>query len=80
MLTTVDNPFDPSTQFDDWYDFDTRLGYNTVNLLSRFTLDSEELNDELRSLAIQNAIDEVVRLNPTGMHRKIPYIEKNEVV
>ena len=29
MLTTIDNPFNPFTNFDDWYAFDTSKGYNT---------------------------------------------------
>lgn len=78
ILTTVDNPFDPSSQFDEWYDFDTRMGYNTVGLLSEFTYDSDELSDEQRMSAIQAGIDEVLRLNPTGMHRKVPYVKKEK--
>ena len=80
MLTTVDNPYDPQKEFDEWYDFDLRMGYNTVNLLARFTYDSDEFSDEMRSQAIQTAIDEVIKLNPMGVHRKVPFIETNTTV
>lgn len=29
MLTTEDNPFDPFTQYDEWYAFDYEKGYHT---------------------------------------------------
>ena len=35
MLTTVDNPFDPFTRFDEWLEYDTHMGYNTAAFLDR---------------------------------------------
>ena len=29
MLTTVDNPYDPYTQYDEWLSYDEQAGYNT---------------------------------------------------
>lgn len=72
VLTTIDNPFHPSTEFDEWYDFDTRHGYHTVALLARFAVTSDELGEEENRRSIQRAIDDIVRLNPDGIHRKIP--------
>jgi len=71
MLTTVDNPFDPFTQFNEWLAYDRRLGYNTPSLLARVCHTSDELTDADQSLAIQQAIDEIVRENVSGVHRKV---------
>jgi hypothetical protein len=71
MLTTVDNPFDPFTQFDEWMAYDHQLGYNTPSLLARIAKTSDELSDVDQSLAIQQAIDEIVDENVSGMHRKV---------
>jgi hypothetical protein len=71
MLTTVDNPFDPFIQFDEWYQWDVSAGYNTAALLARITKSSSELSEPDQALAIQQAIDEIVEENVTGMFRKV---------
>jgi hypothetical protein len=72
MLTTMDNPFDPFTQFDEWYQFDESSGYNTTQYLARLTRSSPDLSEADQSVAIENAIDEVVRENINGMYKKVP--------
>ena len=71
MLTTVDNPFDPFTEYDDWLAFDLRAGYNTNALLARIVITSDELSDADQSVAIDAAIDEIVKYNVSGKHRKV---------
>jgi len=71
MLTTVDNPFDPWTEWDEWYAFDTRHGYHTAGLLARIVITSDELSDADQVLAIQSGIEEIVRENVSGMHTKV---------
>ena len=71
MLTTVDNPFDPSTDYDEWDAFDRAHGYNTSGLLARIVVTSDQLSDEDQSQAIEQAIDEIVRENSLGIYRKI---------
>lgn len=71
MLTTSDNPFDPFTQFDQWYAFDTQRGYNTSAYLARIVRSSDELSEPDQQLAMEWAIDEIVRLNIRGVYMKI---------
>lgn len=71
MLTTVDNPFDPFTQFDDWYAFDEAAGYRTTAFLGRVVRSSDELSEADQSLAIEVAIDEIVQENVLGLYRKV---------
>ena len=63
MLTTMDNPFDPFTQFDEWYAFDVQAGYNSCALLDRVSLASDELSDDDQDLANTSAIDAIIREN-----------------
>lgn len=71
MLTTYDNPYDPFTQFDEWYAYDVRLGYHTPGLLARVSHSSADLSPADEFLAVQDAIDEIVRENVSGVHRKV---------
>lgn len=71
MLTTVDNPFDPWTQWDEWFAYDMNSGYNTPGLLARVARSSSELSDADQHHAIQSAIEEIVRENLSGVHRKV---------
>lgn len=71
MLTTVDNPFDPFTSFEEWLAYDTAMGYNTPSLLGRIAKVSDELSEPDQALAVQLAIDEIVRENVSGMFRKV---------
>jgi len=71
MLTTVDNPFDPFRQFESWQRFDENKGYFTCSYLARIAMASDELSDPDEALAIESAIDEIVRLNVLGLYRKV---------
>ena len=71
MLTTVDNPFNPFTHFDEWNTFDQMNGYHTTALLGRVIITSHSLSEVDESFAIELAIDEIVRENVSGMHKKV---------
>lgn len=71
MLTTLDNPYDPFKQFDDWYRWDVEKGYNSCAYLARIAAYSDDLSDEDRIQVIEDAIDEICRMNLTGNYKKV---------
>jgi hypothetical protein len=71
MLTTVDNPFDPFTDYDAWYSWDAAAGYHTPGLLARIVITSDELSDADQHVAVEDAIDEIVRENVLGVYKKV---------
>jgi hypothetical protein len=71
MLTTVDNPFDPFTQFDEWLAYDTKMGYHSASFLDRIAKVSHELSAPDQQIAIQDAIDEIISENVSGMWKKV---------
>jgi hypothetical protein len=82
MLTTIDNPFSPFAQFDEWMAFDTEKGYDTCNYLARIAKTSDELSDEANDLAITRAQDEIVELNILGIYKKVAskdYKDQSEI-
>ena len=71
MLTTIDNPFDPFTQYDEWEVFDKDMGYHSFALLDRIVKTSNELSQEEEDTAIDLAIDEIIEYNITGKYKKV---------
>ena len=71
LVTTIDNPFNPFTQFDDWYRFDNDHGYHTCEYLARIAKTSIDLDDEAYANAVNEAVDEIVRLNINGLYKKV---------
>lgn len=71
MLTTEDNPFDPFDQWDAWHAWDTSHGYHTSGLLARIATTSDDLSEIDQARAIRLAMDEIVSLNVSGMHKLV---------
>ena len=71
MITTTDNPYNPFTQFDEWYAFDESKGYHTCSYLARITRSAPDLSEVDDDLAQEQAIDEIVELNILGIYRKV---------
>lgn len=71
FLTTLDNPYDYFTQFDEWNAFDTAKGYNTCGYLARIALTSTEMSDKDYEAAVEDAVNEALRLNITGNYKKV---------
>lgn len=71
MLTTIDNPFNPFTDYDEWLSFDREKGYYTNELLARVSNASDELSDEDNESIIREAMEEICRYNVSGVHRMI---------
>lgn len=70
-LTTVDNPYDPFEQFNEWFLFDVEKGYNSCAYLDRIAHTSDQLSDEENNLEIARAIDEIIRYDPFNIYRKV---------
>lgn len=71
MLTTLDNPWNPWTHWDDWYAYDEQAGYHTNSFLARVVITSDELSEADQDLAIEQAIEEIVELNPLGIYMRV---------
>jgi len=71
LLTTIDNPFNPFIEWDNWRRFDEDHKYYTSNYLARIAKVSEELSDVDYNNAIDDAINEILNLNILGIYRRI---------
>lgn len=71
MLTTIDNPWNPFTNYEEWFTWDHAAGYNTPSLLARIAKVSLDLSDADFDLSISQAIDEIININASGVHTKV---------
>ena len=71
MLTTIDNPYDPFTDYDRWLEFDEEKGYFTNSYPARIVKTSDALSEKDIEKDIEDAIDEIVKLNVLGIYKKV---------
>ena len=65
-VTTTDNPFDPFTEWDEWYFYDLSKGYSTCERLDILSNTSSQLSDELNNEELEQAIDQLVEIGAVG--------------
>ena len=78
FLTTIDNPFNPNTQWDDWLRYDEDHGYYTTSYLARIAKTSDELSSADYLDAVEQAVDEICELNLLGLYTKLIVYEDND--
>lgn len=72
MLTTVDNPHDPRTDFTAWFNWDVEHGYNTCSYLARIAVVSDDFPTDVQDREIEAAMDEIIAMHDGGMYKKLP--------
>lgn len=70
-LTTFDNPYDPFTQFNQWFLYDEEKGYHSTSYLGRIARISDQMSDEENNQEIERAIDEIVKYDFLGIYKKV---------
>ena len=68
MLTTVDNPWNPFTHFNEWNEYDQASGWHTLALLGRVVVTSDEMSESDQDVAVFDAMQEIIRENVSGYH------------
>lgn len=77
-LTTIDNPFDPFTQFEAWYQYDEGKGYHSCAYLGRIARTSDQLSAAENEEEIERAIDDIIKYNPLCIYKKVKANSKPE--
>ena len=60
-ITTVDNPYDPFTQWEQWIVFDKLKGYHTPERLAKVAPLSEQLSDQEIYESVEAGIEAMMR-------------------
>ena len=79
MLTTIDNPFDPFTQFEQWFLFDVEKGYNSCSYLARIAKTSDQFTEDENDKEIERAIDEIIKYDFMNIYKKVIKEEKRNM-
>lgn len=70
-LTTIDNPFNPLEQFNEWFMFDVEKGYYSCSRLARIMQTSDEMSDEEVMIETERAIDEIIQYDFMNIYKKV---------
>lgn len=80
MLTTEDNPHNPFTEYDKWWKFDFDKGYNTPGVLASVASVSEELSDADYDLAVEQAMQDLLDLDPLGIYIRVTPQNADQII
>lgn len=70
-LSTIDNPYNPFTQWEDWLRYDLTAQHDSCAVLARHCFVSSLLTEEENIAEINRAIDEIVDSDPTKQFIKV---------
>jgi len=77
-ITTIDNPFDPIDNFQEWFMYDLNHNYFTCSKLSRIANLSETMSSFQQSEEITRAIDRLIELDPLDIYKKVEKEEQSD--
>lgn len=80
LPTTMDNPNNPFTHPDEWYEFDKEKGYMTREWLASLANTSSHLDEDEYNEEVSDAIDRLLVLNPFGIHFKVYDYEADTLI
>lgn len=82
MLTTIDNPYNPYTQFDMWYGFDnsirvvkgsrvpTPISTNCCGKLADEAITSYDMTDEEYTYEVMRAVDQIIEDDDLNLYAR----------
>lgn len=72
-LTTIDNPWDPFNNFDEWFEFDIEKGYNSCGIVDRIAKTNDSMSEAEVKATIDAAIDRFVADDPLNLYISVEY-------
>lgn len=71
QLSTIDNPFNPFEQFNDWFMFDVEKGYYSCSKQARLANITDDMSEQEENAEIERAIDEFIKYDFTDTYIKV---------
>ena len=70
-ITTIDNPFNPFENFDEWFQFDVEKGYYSCSKIARLVDNIENTEEKQEDELLEEAIDRLIEIDPLDIYRKL---------
>lgn len=70
-ITTIDNPYDPFTDYDNWLMFDIEKGYYTCSKLARLSKVTDDMTEKELIEEEERAIDRLIEIDPLDIYKKV---------
>ena len=70
-ITTKDNPYNPFTEFSQWFLFDVEKGYDTCSYLGRVAKTCDSFTDYENEVEVERAIDDIIRNDFMDIYKKV---------
>ncbi len=71
MLSTVDNPYNPFSDFDKWFQYDVVHNYNCLGIMAANTYSSNEYGEGRILEDIEQGIDDFLKNDILGLYIKV---------
>ena len=68
LLTTVDNPYNPHTDYYNWFIWDTAHHYNTLQKISTESYDDDSMSDEEHDEMYDLIMNEIINNDDLGIY------------
>ena len=75
-LTTIDNPFNPFEQFDEWHLFDKEKGYDCCERLMRIANVTDDMSSVEVDLELERAMDVLIKYDFLNVFQKCKRTDK----
>lgn len=79
-ITTIDNPFNPFVDFDNWFLFDVEKNYYTLSKLARLSKVTDSMSSKEEAKEVERAIERLIEIDPLDLYVKVykPDIKSEE--
>lgn len=79
-ITTLDNMYNPFTQYERWSEYDREKQYNTEQWLAFFARSSPYLEEDELQEEEEHAARRLLEVNPFGIHVKVYEDEASKMI
>ena len=70
-LPTIDNPFNPFEDFDQWFLFDIDKGYQCRERVAKFAKTNAKMSQNEINIEVERAINEIIKYDFTNTFTKV---------